>query len=149
MQTDLVRLREAVDQTRDMPLEEGVREVLATTFRFALERPRLFVWMLRYLPELGLLPAVERWERELAREIRRFLEDHRGSWAMDLTLQSLAGVGALRGAMLILARERPELLEDTPRMLTLCSDLILGTLRAQRARTGFSSSSIGEPDSLD
>ena len=140
MEHDLARVREAVDRTRTMPLEEGMREVLSAAFAFALERPRLFGWMLRYLPELGLLPAVEQWERELIAETRRFLMDHReeapGMSDEDLEVQAIGGVGAIRGALLLLARERPAALEDERNVLNLATDLVLGawSARARRAR---------------
>lgn len=141
MAHDLTRVREAVDRTRTMPLEQGMREVLAAAFAFALERPRLFGWMLRYLPQLGLLPAVEQWERELIAETRRFLMDHRAEapWMSDedLEVQAIGGVGAVRGALLLLARERPAALEDERHVLDLATDLVLGawSARARRAES--------------
>jgi AcrR family transcriptional regulator len=139
MEGDLAQVREAVDRAREMPLEAGVREVLSASFAFALERPRLFVWMLRYLPELGLLPAVERWERELIRETRRFLEDHRAELgpeeeALDLEVHAITGVGTIRGGLLLLARERPKALEDGAYVLELMIDMVVGTWMARRAR---------------
>ncbi|MBK8252499.1 MAG: TetR/AcrR family transcriptional regulator [Polyangiaceae bacterium] len=135
MEADLERVREAVDAARSMSLEEGAREMLRAAFRFAIERPRLFVWMLRYLPALGQLHEVEAWERELIRETRRFLEDHQAELpGMDFQLQAVAGVGALRGGLLLLAREHPVALEDGARILDLGTDLVLGSLRAHRDR---------------
>lgn len=137
MRHDLLRVREAVDRTRDLPIEEGVREVLSAAFAFALERPRLFAWMLRYLPTLGLLPAVERWERELIAETVRFLEHHRDEVGpVDLEVQAIAGVGAIRGALILLARERPSALEDERHVLDLASDMVIGTWWARRSRMG-------------
>jgi AcrR family transcriptional regulator len=137
MESDLRRIQEAVDRARPMPLEEGIREVMLAGFAFALERPRLFCWMLRYLPELGLLPAVENMERELIRETRRFLEDHRAELGegADPELLAIAGVGAVRGAIVTLARERPSFLEQRERTLDLATDLTLGSLRAHVQRS--------------
>jgi len=132
---DLVRVREAVDRARAMSLEEGTREILGAGFVFALERPRLFCWMLRYLPQLGLLPSVERMERELIAETTRFLEAHRAELGgADPGLLAIAGVGAVRGAIVTLARERPSFLEDGERVLDLATDLALGSLLAPRNR---------------
>lgn len=134
---DLVRVREAVDRARAMSLEEGTREILGAGFVFALERPRLFCWMLRYLPQLGLLPSVERMERELIAETTRFLEEHRGDLGgADPGLLAIAGVGAVRGAIVTLARERPSFLEDGERVLDLATDLALGSLLAHERRGG-------------
>lgn len=139
MDADLERVREAVDAARTMPLEDGARGMLRAAFRFAIERPRLFVWMLRYLPALGALHEVEAWERALIRETRRFLEDHRDELpGVDLHVQSVAGVGALRGGLLLLAREHPVALEDGGRILDLGTDLVLGSLRAHRRRVAES-----------
>lgn len=138
MARDLDRVREAVDRARGMPMEDGAREILAAAFTFALERPRLFAWMLRYLPELGLLPAVERWERQLVQETRRFLRDHRAEAPEltdeDLEVHAIAAVGAVRGAFLLLARERPASLEDRRHLLDLATDLVLGAWRARLGR---------------
>jgi AcrR family transcriptional regulator len=137
IETDLARVREAVDRARGMTLEDGTREVLRAGFVFALERPRLFCWMLRYLPELGLLPSVERMERDLIVETTRFLEDHRADLGeADPALLAIAGVGAVRGAIVTLARERPTFLEDGERVLDLATDLALGSLLARGRRGG-------------
>ena len=132
---DLERVREAVDAARGRPLEDGVRDILRASFAFALAQPRLFGWMLRYLPQLGLLHAVERMERSLIAETRRFFEDHRAELGgADADLLAVAGVGAVRGAIVTVARERPEILEDGERLLDLAADLTLGSLRASMAR---------------
>ena len=133
---DLARVREAVDRAREMPLEEGAQEVLRSAFAFALERPRLFCWMLRYLPQLGLLPATEEMERALIVETRRFLEDHRDEVGEgDLGILAASGVGAVRGALLTLARERPDFFaEDGERLLDLATDLTIGGLVQNRYR---------------
>jgi AcrR family transcriptional regulator len=138
MHADLERVREAVDRARDMPLEEGSREVVRAAFAFALERPRLFCWMLRYLPALGLLPAVEQWERELMAETRRFLEDHRPELVgPDPELQAMAAVGAVRGALMMVARERPSFLEEEDeRVVELATNLVLGLVRTPQERAG-------------
>lgn len=134
METDLQRVREAVDRARDMSLEAGIREVIRAAFGFVLERPRVFAWMLRYLPSLVHSPAVEAWERALIAETRRFLEDHRAELVgFDLDLHATAGVGAVRGGLLILARERPSALEDPALLLELATNLCLGSLRANRS----------------
>ena len=145
MERDLQRVREAVDRARDLPLEPGVREVLAAAFSFAIERPRLFAWMLRYLPELGLLPSVERWERELIAETRRFLEDHRDELGpVDLEVQAISGVGTIRGALVLLARERPSALEDGRQVLDMATDMVVGTWWAQRKRAAAERGGLGE-----
>jgi AcrR family transcriptional regulator len=137
METDLQRVREAVDRARDMSLEAGVREVIRAAFGFVLERPRVFAWMLRYLPSLVHSPAVEAWERALIAETRRFLEDHRAELpGFDLDLHATAGVGAVRGGLLLLARERPSTLEDPVLLLELATNLCLGSLRATRESAG-------------
>jgi AcrR family transcriptional regulator len=135
MATDLRRVREAVDRSRALSLEAGTREVLAAAFAFALERPRLFCWMLRYLPALGELSVVEQWERALIEETRRFLEDHRDELpeTIDLGVQAMASVGAVRGALLMIAREQPAFL-DGGRAVELATDLMLGATLYQRAR---------------
>ena len=133
---DLARVRASVDAARDLPLEEGVRVMIQESFAFALHRPRLFGWMLRYLPQLGLLPAVERMERALIAECRRFFEDHRAEIGdVDIDMMAIAGVGAIRGAVVTLARERPDILEDGDKLLDMATDLTLGSLRASLART--------------
>ncbi len=136
METDLQRVREAVDRARDMSLEAGVREVIRAAFGFVLERPRVFAWMLRYLPSLVHSPAVEAWERALIAETRRFLEDHRAELpGFDLDLHATAGVGAVRGGLLLLARERPSALEDPVLLLDLAIDTCAREpARAQRER---------------
>lgn len=135
IEVDLERVRDAVDRAREMSLEEGIREVLGAGFVFALERPRLFCWMLRYLPQLGLLHAVEGMERALIVETRRFLEDHRAELGGgDPELLAIAGVGAVRGSIVTLARERPSFLEDPDRVLDLATDMALGSLLASRRR---------------
>ncbi len=136
IERDLDRVREAVDAARGLSLEEGARSILRASFAFALAQPRLFGWMLRYLPQLGLLPAVERMEKVLIIETRRFFEDHRAEIAgADVDMLAVAGVGAVRGAVVTLARERPELLEDGERLLDMATDLTLGSLRASVARS--------------
>jgi AcrR family transcriptional regulator len=135
MEVDLERVREAVDRCRGVPLEEAVREVMGAALAFALERPRLFCWMLRYLPGLGLGPAVEQLERGLIVEVQRLMEDHRSELAAaDTALLAVASVGAIRGAVVTLARERPAFLEDRERVLDLAADLALGSLRAHQQR---------------
>lgn len=135
MEADLERVREAVDRARDEPLEAGARAVLRAGFQFILERPRVFCWMVRYLPELVLLPSVERWERSLIGEIRRFLGDHQSELAgVDLDLHAMICVGAARGSLLLVARERPEVLEQADVALDLAMDTWLGMLKAQRDR---------------
>ncbi|MFO0586306.1 MAG: TetR/AcrR family transcriptional regulator [Polyangiaceae bacterium] len=133
---DLARVREAVDRARDLPLEPGAREVLRAGFAFALERPRLFCWMLRYLPQLGLSHAAEEMERALIVETTRFLVDHRAEIGDgDPSLLAAAGVGAVRGALLTLARERPSFfLESGDRILDLATDLTIGGLVQNRYR---------------
>jgi len=136
IERDLERVREAVDAARGLSLEEGARSILRASFAFALAQPRLFGWMLRYLPQLGLLPAVERMEKVLIIETRRFFEDHRAEiGGADADMLAVAGVGAVRGAVITLARERPELLEDGERLLDMATDLTLGSLRASVARS--------------
>lgn len=135
MEVDLERIREAVDRARDMPLEQAVREVMRAELTFALERPRLFCWMLRYLPGLGLLPAVEKMEKALIVEVRRLMDDHRNELAgADTVFLAAASVGAIRGAVVLLAREHPSLFEDPDRVLDLTTDLALGSLRAHLER---------------
>lgn len=133
MDGDVARVRAAVDDARTMPLEAGTRHVVAAALAFAKERPKLFCWMLRYLPELGLLPAVEQFERELVVELRRFLDDHADELLPgDHGLYALGALGAVRGAMLLVARENPQAVEDGT-AFALADDVVLGMLQARAA----------------
>ena len=76
-------------------------------------------------------------ERALIVETRRFMEDHRAELGGgDPELLAIAGVGAVRGAIVTLARERPAFLEDPDRVLDLATDLALGGLLAAQRRAG-------------
>lgn len=133
MERDLVRVRAAVDDAREMPVDAGIRHVMGAALSFAREQPRLFCWMLRYLPALGLTPAVEAFERALAAELRRFLDDHRAELAPgDPELHALLGLGAVRGALVVVARERPSAIEDGT-AFELAHELVLAVLSVRRA----------------
>jgi AcrR family transcriptional regulator len=124
-EADIARVERAVDEAADLPLDEGLRYVLRASFALPLARPKLFAFILHYLPELGRLPAVRRLEASTARAMRRFFEDHRDELPpVDIELLVIAGIGAVRGALEITARERPEWLADG-RVLELATDLII------------------------
>ena len=134
IEEDLEAIRKAVDASRGLPFAEGARLVLARVLDLPMKRPRLYAWMIRYLPELGLLPSIQRAVRDGARETRRFLEIHKGDLPpADLDAMALLTVGAVRGALEAVARERPELLEEE-RLLDHMADLTLGLLDRTAAR---------------
>jgi AcrR family transcriptional regulator len=134
IEADLEGIRRAADEASAMPLAEGVRHLLAAVLELPLTRPRLYAWMMRYLPELGLLPAVQRAMHEGTRETRRVLEAHRDELAgVDLDAAVVVGVGAVRGALELVCRERPELLESEAFLDTM-TDLVLGFYERARAR---------------
>ncbi|MDI3286706.1 TetR/AcrR family transcriptional regulator [Polyangium sp. 15x6] len=131
---DLEAIRKAVDASSALSFVEGARLVLSRVLDLPMKRPRLYAWMIRYLPELGLLPASQRAVRESARETRRFLEIHKGALPpADLDAMALIVVGAVRGALEAVARERPELLENES-FLDYMADLALGLLDRTAAR---------------
>ncbi len=132
---DLERLDGAVDEARAMSLEEGVRHLVRAAFELPLDRPKLFAWILHYIPALGLSPSVRRLEQGGMRAMRRFFDDHANELpsGIDLDVLVLAGMGATRGALEIVARERREWLSDG-RALEFAVDLFLGYVEAARAR---------------
>ena len=135
MEDDLTRLERSVDAARSMSIEDGVRYVLRESFTLLLERPRLFAWILHYLPGIQRLPSVRRFEQGCVRGLRRFLQEHQSELgSADTTLLAVAGVGAVRGALSLVASEHPEWFEDE-RMLEFCVDLVLGWLQLQRAKS--------------
>ncbi len=122
---DVARVERAVDEAAGLPWADGLRHVLRASFALPLARPRLFAFILQYLPELGRLPAARRLEAGIAGAMRRFFDDHAGELPpVDRELLVVAGIGAIRGALEIVAREHPEWLEDG-RMLEFVSDLVV------------------------
>jgi hypothetical protein len=117
-------------------LADGLRHVLRAAFELPLTRPRLFAFILRYLPDLGRLAAVRRLEAETARAMRRFFDDHADELPpVDRELVLIGGIGAIRGALEIAAREHPEWLADG-RMLEFAADLVLRYLAGAAASSG-------------
>lgn len=134
IEDDVRRMDAAVDEAIGMPFEDGVRHCIARVLELPLSRPRLFSWMVRYMPELGLLPAVLRAVHEGVRATRRFLELHRESLdGLDLDETSLFVTGAVRGVLDAVARERPDLLERET-FADAMTDLVLGYVDRQKAR---------------
>lgn len=135
MGRDLERIDVAIDQSMALPMEQATRHILEAALAFALEKPRLFVWMLRYLPQLGVLPAVEKFENELIVRMERFLlarVDELGIDARDVNLYASLGVGATRGGLLVLARTQPDVIADKEKIVGLLTELALGGWRARK-----------------
>lgn len=134
IEDDLERLERAVDVSRELSLEDGVRHVLREGFTLPLTRPRLFTWIMHYLPGIQRLPSVRRFERGCMQALRRFLHEHEAELSgVDTELFEVAGVGAIRGALMLVAAEHPEWLESE-RMLDFCVELALGWLRLAREK---------------
>lgn len=109
---DRARVESAIVTSRGRPLEERILFVVDAGLGPVLARPRLFVFILTYLPELGMLPVARELERDLADAMHRLLGEHRHELRpIDLDLASVAMTGALRGALIALAHHRPEKLE--------------------------------------
>lgn len=127
---DLARLEAAVESVRGQPLEEAARKLLRVSFELPLTRPRLFAWILRYLPAMGSLHAVHRLELGVARIAAQLLREHptrlRGE---DPERLALVAVGAVRGALICVAHHHPEWLTEE-RTFELCTRVLLGSLTA-------------------
>jgi AcrR family transcriptional regulator len=134
---DLVRVRDAVEASRGLPLAERLLVVFDAGFAPVLARPRLFVFILTYLPTLGLSPMAQALERALADEVRRVIDEHRHELTgVDSRLISIAVVGASRGALLALAHHAPETLDEPGDVRDVIRSLVLGVLHAhQRPET--------------
>jgi AcrR family transcriptional regulator len=138
-EADVARVERAVDEAAALPLAAGLRHVLRAGFDLPLARPKLFAFILRYLPELGRLPAARRLEAGVARALTRFFDRREDELPpIDRELVVLAGIGAVRGALEIVARERPEWLADD-RMLEFATDLVVRYLAGAAAEHGAGS----------
>lgn len=135
---DVVRLEAAVEESRGLPLEERVEHILDLSLAPVLDRPRLFVFILTYLPELDLLPVARELERRTAAVMRALFEEHRDELGdVDAVAASFGGIGAMRGALLALAHHAPEVLEERERVRAVLRGVLLGAVRGEgRARAG-------------
>ncbi len=133
---DLERIDRAVDDARSMSLDAAVHHVLRASFELPLTRPRLFAWILRYVPALGRSASVRRLELSGMRALRRMLDDHGDELPaeLDRDLLVVVSMGATRGALELIARDRPEWLGDE-RIVELAADLFFGYVERVRGRT--------------
>lgn len=128
---DLVRVRHAVEASRGRPLPERLVIVFDAGFEPVLARPRLFVFILTYLPALGLSPMAQALERALADEVRRVIDEHAHELSdVDPLVVSIAVVGAIRGALLALAHHAPETLDAPGAVRDVIRSLVFGVLDA-------------------
>jgi AcrR family transcriptional regulator len=133
---DVDSVRNAVDTSRGLPLEERIVRAFDAGFSPILARPRLYIWIFTYMPALGLLPVARKLERELAVELRRLLLEHPDELGhVDTDLLILGGIGALRGALITLAHHRPDLLEDAASLREELIAIVQGALAGVRCRT--------------
>lgn len=135
---DVTRLHAAVEASRGLPLEDRIERILELALEPVLARPRLFVFILTYLPELDLLPVARELERRTAAVMRTLFEEHREELGdVDAVAASFGGIGAMRGALLALAHHAPEVLDDGQRVRALLRGVIVGAVSgAEESRAG-------------
>ncbi|QRF61699.1 TetR/AcrR family transcriptional regulator [Variovorax paradoxus] len=89
-------LRRALVRVAGMPLEQGVRELVALMIDAHRVDPELHRVLVEQIPRIGRLAEVEGFDREVLELVRAYLEAHRGELrALDLDLAAFVCVASV------------------------------------------------------
>jgi AcrR family transcriptional regulator len=89
-------LRRALVRVAGMPLEQGVRELVALMIDAHRVDPELHRVLVEQIPRIGRLAEVEGFDREVRELVRAYLEAHRGELrALDLDLAAFVCVASV------------------------------------------------------
>jgi len=89
-------LRRALVRVAGMPLEQGVRELVALMIDAHRVDPELHRVLVEQIPRIGRLAEVEGFDREVRELVRAYLEAHRGELrALDLDLAAFVCVSSV------------------------------------------------------
>lgn len=89
-------LRRALVRVAGVPLEQGVRELVALMIDAHRVDPELHRVLVEQIPRIGRLAEVEGFDREVRELVRAYLEAHRGELrALDLDLAAFVCVSSV------------------------------------------------------
>ncbi|WP_422098953.1 TetR/AcrR family transcriptional regulator [Variovorax sp.] len=89
-------LRRALVRVADMPLEQGVRELVALMIDAHRVDPELHRVLVEQIPRIGRLAEVEGFDREVRALVRAYLEAHRAELrTLDLDLAAFVCVSSV------------------------------------------------------
>ncbi|WP_398491372.1 TetR/AcrR family transcriptional regulator [Variovorax sp.] len=106
-------LRRALVRVAGMPLEQGVRELVALMIDAHRVDPELHRVLVEQIPRIGRLAEVEGFDREVRELVRAYLEAHRGELrALDLDLAAFVCVSSVETLAHEAVLHNPELLAN-------------------------------------
>ncbi|MGQ2993313.1 TetR/AcrR family transcriptional regulator [Variovorax sp.] len=106
-------LRRALVRVAGMPLQQGVRELVALMIDAHRVDPELHRVLVEQIPRIGRLAEVEGFDREVRELVRAYLEAHRGELrALDLDLAAFVCVSSVETLAHEAVLHNPELLAN-------------------------------------